>query len=222
MNIATKTPIFSGKRTILSPIDISVLGLVPLSMIVYNLYYHPFSSFPGVPLSSTWSGWLAWQNDCDPEDLGPLLHEHYGPIIRISTNIISVDDPEYVKEISIQANPPTWWLPFAHKGVDDVFFVPPPELRAELGKWTVEPCSVGMVRLWEGVVDYRIREWIGRLRAEHGNGEVRFDFFEWARHLSVGLVGRVVFGVDMGCARNGEDVSISSVFKSLPPRQRRS
>ena len=103
-----------------------------------------------------------------------------------------------------------------------MFFVPPPGLHAELRKWTAQPCSVGIVRLWEDVVDCRVREWIGRLRAEHGSGEVGFNLSEWARRLSVGLVGLVVFGVDMGCTQNGENVSIASVVNTHHFRRRRS
>lgn len=212
MNVATKAPILRGERTAFSPIDASLLVLAPFAVIVYNLYYHPFSPFPGLFLASTGSRWLSCRYDSDLEDLELLLHEEYGPIVRISPNIISVDDPNYVKEISIQANLPQWWLPFAHEGVNDVFFVPPPGLHAEWRKCSAPACSVGMVGLWEGVVDCRVRKWVEKLKTEYGSDGAHFDLFEWARHLSVGLVGLVVFGVDMGCTQNREDVSISSVL----------
>ncbi|PUU79797.1 cytochrome P450 [Tuber borchii] len=205
MNVATKAPILRGKRTTLSPIDTSLLVLAPFAVVVYNLYYHPFSPFPGLFMASTGSSWLTWEYDSDLEDLEPLLHEEYGPIVRISPNIISVNDPNYVKEISIQANPPHWWLPFGHEGVNDVFFVPPPGLHAEWRKCSAPTCSVGMVGLWEGVVDCRVREWAEKLKAKYGSSEAHLDLSEWARHLSVDLVGLVVFGVDMGCTQNRED-----------------
>lgn len=62
-------------------------------------------------------------------------------------------------------------------------------------------------------MDCRVREWAGKLKAEYGSGGVQFGLSEWARHLSVDLVGLVVFGVDMGgCTQNREDVSIPSVL----------
>lgn len=90
--------------------------------------------------------------------------------------------------------------------------VPPPGLHAELRKRGVLGCSVDTVRLWEGVVDCRVREWVGKLKAEYGSGGARFNLSGWARHLSVDLVGLVVFGVDMGRTRNRDDVSISSAL----------
>ncbi|KAG0640580.1 cytochrome P450 [Tuber brumale] len=202
---AASTSILRHEYTALSLIDSFLLSLVLLPIlvtVVYNRYYHPLSPFPGPFLASIWSGWRDWEHYSNLEDQEPLLHERYGPIIRVSPNTISVADPDYLKEIYTRTGCTERWLSFPHNGVVDV---PSAMLHAELRKRSIPGYYVGTARSWEGIVDERVREWVGKLKAEYGGSGVQFGFSEWARYLSVDLVGWVVFGTDMGCTQGGGD-----------------
>ncbi|PWW77094.1 cytochrome P450 [Tuber magnatum] len=205
---ATSTPILRREHTTLSSIDSSLLALILLPilvMIVYNRYYHPLSPFPGPFLASIWPGWQAWENPGNVEDQEPLLHERYGTIIRVSPNMISVADPECLKEICSRADRTQWWLPFGHKGIADGSSIRSSGLHEELRKRAGIAYSADVTRWWENVVDWRAREWIRELKGECGGGGIRLNFSEWARYLSVDLVSLVVFGVDIGCKGNERD-----------------
>ncbi|KAG0134488.1 cytochrome P450 [Tuber indicum] len=205
---AANTPKLRPEYTTLSSTDSFLLSLVLLPIlitIVYNRYYHPLSPFPGPFLASIWSGWRDWENYRNMEDQEPLLHERYGPIIRVSPNMISVADPDCLKEIYTRTDFLERRRSFPHNGAVDAPLGSSVLLHTELGKGIMPGYSVGTAGSWESIVDERVTERVGKLKAVYGGSGVRFGFSEWARYLSVDLVGWVVFGVDMGCTQNGRD-----------------
>ncbi|KAM0305048.1 hypothetical protein ACHAO8_011224 [Botrytis cinerea] len=66
--------------------------------VVYRLYFHPLSRFPG-PLLPAVTLWSEFYYECIQSGQYFLKiaqwHEKYGPIIRIGPNEIHVSDPEY-------------------------------------------------------------------------------------------------------------------------------
>ncbi|CUS07649.1 unnamed protein product [Tuber aestivum] len=187
----TYTPIPWREHTTLSSIDSSLLALallLTLIVIVYNRYFHPLSPFPGPFLASIWSGWRAWGDYGNLEDQDPLLHERYGPIIRVSPNVISVADPEYLKQIYTQTHRTGCWLSFAHNGTVYGSSIRSSALHEELGKRAKTLYSADVTGGWEGVVDRKVSEWIGKLKGECSGGWVRFNLSESARALACDLL----------------------------------
>ncbi|KAJ5213267.1 hypothetical protein N7449_000436 [Penicillium cf. viridicatum] len=89
---------------------VSVLAL-PLGLLVfrtvYNLYFHPLSSFPGPKLTAATffyefyydvvkSGMYIWEIE--------RMHEKYGPIVRINPREVHIKDSSYYDEIHASAS----------------------------------------------------------------------------------------------------------------------
>ncbi|KAI9644280.1 hypothetical protein NHQ30_007636 [Ciborinia camelliae] len=66
--------------------------------VVYRLYFHPLSKFPGPKLAAA-TLWSEFYYECILSGQYFIKiaqwHEQYGPIIRIGPNEIHIDDPEY-------------------------------------------------------------------------------------------------------------------------------
>ncbi|KAI9459930.1 putative P450 monooxygenase [Lactarius psammicola] len=70
--------------------------------IVYNLYFHPLSHFPGPKLAACSRLWLAYRELIKGESLGDLrtqLHRQYGEIVRLAPNELHFSDPAAYSDI---------------------------------------------------------------------------------------------------------------------------
>ncbi|KAF2193532.1 cytochrome P450 [Zopfia rhizophila CBS 207.26] len=73
---------------------ISTLVTFLVLRIIYRLYFHPLSKFPGPKLAAATSLHNAWHDILQPGLIKrlPELHKKYGPIIRIQPNELHVAD----------------------------------------------------------------------------------------------------------------------------------
>lgn len=70
--------------------------------ILYNLYLHPLSHFPGPKLAACSRLWLAYRELIKRESLGDLrveLHRQYGEIIRLTPNELHFSNPAAYSDI---------------------------------------------------------------------------------------------------------------------------
>ncbi|QSZ33222.1 hypothetical protein DSL72_002810 [Monilinia vaccinii-corymbosi] len=85
--------------------QINVVAILGTSILVYcivgvlyRLYFHPLSRFPGPKLAAA-TLCLEFYHDCIQSGQYFIKiaqwHEQYGPIIRIGPNEIHINDPEY-------------------------------------------------------------------------------------------------------------------------------
>ncbi|KAN0142182.1 putative P450 monooxygenase [Lactarius tabidus] len=77
--------------------------------ILYNLYLHPLSHFPGPKLAACSRLWLAYRELINRESLGDLrveLHRQYGEIIRLTPNELHFSNPAAFNDIY---NPRNKW-----------------------------------------------------------------------------------------------------------------
>ncbi|KAH9057596.1 putative P450 monooxygenase [Lactarius vividus] len=70
--------------------------------IVYNLYFHPLSHFPGPKLAACSRLWLAYRELVKGESLGDLrveLHQQYGEIVRLTPDELHFSNPSAYNDI---------------------------------------------------------------------------------------------------------------------------
>ncbi|KAH8984300.1 putative P450 monooxygenase [Lactarius hatsudake] len=75
--------------------------------IVYNLYFHPLSHFPGPKLAACSRLWLAYREIIKGESLSDLrveLHRQYGEIVRLTPNELHFSNPAAYNDIYNQRN----------------------------------------------------------------------------------------------------------------------
>ena len=70
---------------------------------VYRAHFHPLSSIPGPWISSATSAWIRWQRWHGRLSFeADKLMAKYGPIVRISPNLVILNDPESVEKVFIR------------------------------------------------------------------------------------------------------------------------
>ncbi|KAH9023771.1 putative P450 monooxygenase [Lactarius pseudohatsudake] len=70
--------------------------------ILYNLYFHPLSHFPGPKIAACSRLWLAYREVIKGESLGDLrveLHQKYGEIVRLTPNELHFSNPAAYNDI---------------------------------------------------------------------------------------------------------------------------
>ncbi|KAI9435560.1 putative P450 monooxygenase [Lactarius indigo] len=75
--------------------------------VVYNLYFHPLSHFPGPKLAACSRLWLAYRELVRGESLGDLrmeLHRQYGEIVRLTPNELHFSNPAAYNDIYSHRN----------------------------------------------------------------------------------------------------------------------
>lgn len=77
-----------------------VLVTLLISYVVYALFFHPLAKYPG-PLLGRVTQWYDVYHayNGDKHVLLYRLHEQYGPVVRYSPNIVSINDPAALKAI---------------------------------------------------------------------------------------------------------------------------
>ncbi|OBS16909.1 hypothetical protein FPOA_12545 [Fusarium poae] len=82
------------------PIVIAVSSLLVLVYILYQLYLHPLSSYPGPPLAALTNLWKTYHLSALrlPYTLAHL-HEKYGDVVRVGPNDVSFRTPDAVNTI---------------------------------------------------------------------------------------------------------------------------
>ncbi|KAK0726181.1 cytochrome P450 [Apiosordaria backusii] len=74
-------------------------------LVIYRLYFHPLSSFPGPKLAAatslyeTWYALFSRTQLSWPECERLVLHPKYGPIVRIRPNALHISDPDAFREV---------------------------------------------------------------------------------------------------------------------------
>ncbi|KAH9029234.1 putative P450 monooxygenase [Lactarius pseudohatsudake] len=92
------------------PGSLTALGAIltfPLWRIVYNLYFHPLSHFPGPKIAACSRLWLAYRELVRGESLSDLrveLHRQYGEIVRLAPNELHFSNPAAYNDIYNQRN----------------------------------------------------------------------------------------------------------------------
>lgn len=78
-------------------VSISVLGL---TVIFYRLFLHPLSAIPGPRLAAVSNIWHAYHvRSGRMAELGKVLHQQYGPMVRIGPNEVWFDTKEAFQAI---------------------------------------------------------------------------------------------------------------------------
>ncbi|KAH8996548.1 putative P450 monooxygenase [Lactarius hatsudake] len=84
------------------PAAIATVLAYSASRILYNLYFHPLSHFPGPKLAACSRLWLAYREIIRGHSLGDLrteLHRQYGEIVRLAPNELHFSNPAAYNDI---------------------------------------------------------------------------------------------------------------------------
>lgn len=79
---------------------ITALALMPVVVVIYRLFFHPLARIPGPLLGRSTRLWYAYHTRKGrARELTKMLHEKYGPIVRVTPNMVWFNTAEGFKEV---------------------------------------------------------------------------------------------------------------------------
>ncbi|KAJ0330007.1 hypothetical protein COL5a_003838 [Colletotrichum fioriniae] len=175
-----------------------------VTLAIYNIYFHPLSSFPGPRLAAATPWWtaLSYLDGRTPYDLLDL-HNTYGPVVRTSPDSLS-----YIKA-------PQWKEIYGHKAPgqpefskdgkyhsalkgDAVIINADREYHSYIRRLFAHGFSEKAMREQEGVLKGFVDVLFARL-GEVGEGGRPVDVVQWYNFLTFDFIGFLTFGESFDC-----------------------
>ncbi|KAH8808674.1 toxin biosynthesis cytochrome P450 monooxygenase [Xylogone sp. PMI_703] len=214
-DIRTRCGIFTLLFTTLIPIII-------IAYLTYNVYFHPLSSYPGpfwscathIPrVRALLTGKLSYYV--------LNLHEKYGDVVRIGPNELSYNNAEAWKDI------------YGHRGgqgqlpKDPYFYTSPPGgvhsiitadavNHTRIRKLISYAFSEKALREQEPLMRIYIDLLIQRLRESSGGGKTELDIVDWYNWTTFDIISDLMFGESFDClADRNYHPWVSILFSSI-------
>ena len=191
---------------------------------VYNLYFHPLSRFPGPKLWATFR--LPYVVSLLSGNLGHderSFHERYGNAVRTAPNEISFIDPRAWNDIFARRpnhkffpKNPVWWDSIP--SVPDSLVNLGEEDHARMRRMLASGFSDKALRAQEPIVQRYVDIFIRKLRdmVNKGQGESTVPIVRWYHYLFFDITGDLGFGQSFDCLEEGKYHEwIESLFRSL-------
>ncbi|KAF2212690.1 hypothetical protein CERZMDRAFT_3947, partial [Cercospora zeae-maydis SCOH1-5] len=196
-----------------------------ISRAIYNRYFHPYSCFPGPFLASITDVWYFWRvrhGLAGHNDL--LLHEKYGPMVRITPGQILISDPAAIETTYGPGNV----FPKAefYSGFDPSIspragsFEERDEAKHSIRRRIVAPLyTQASILQFEPCVDRLIALFYERMELL-AEAKVEFDMSVWLRKYTFDVVGEIFYGRKggFGFIRDGIDYNNwCALMVTMPP-----
>jgi cytochrome P450 len=175
---------------------------------IYRLFFHPLAKYPG-PLAYKLSGWpLLWQAYTGDRHIHHLLdHERYGPIVRISPNILSFNTASALHTIYAPRNANVkkgeWYKTFdIAAGTYSSFTETDRERHAIKRRWmspafSTESIKVNEARLVDVVERFCATLMQSCQKGSEGDGwGKKWNASEMSTYLGFDIMGALIFGSD--------------------------
>ncbi|KAJ5663290.1 hypothetical protein N7507_004021 [Penicillium longicatenatum] len=191
---------------------VSCLSLIPIyftGLIVYNVYFHPLSKYPGPKsMAATRIPNMRMVASGQAHRVIVQLHEKYGPVVRVSPNELSfVTNGEAWKPIygsrPGHSQKPKNYL-FYQQTIDDFPSIissndaDHTRFRRSLSHAFSDSSLRGQEPIIKGYVDLLIQ----RLHETTKRGTVPVDVVSWYNFTTFDIIGDLAFGEPFSCLQN--------------------
>ncbi|KAF8270117.1 high nitrogen upregulated cytochrome P450 monooxygenase 2 [Lactarius quietus] len=180
--------------------------------LIYRLSpFHPLAKYPGPAIAKTSKWWVAYI--CATGNLQRYLknlHDHYGDVVRIGPNELSIRDPSLIHPILGQGGLPKGPRWEGRKGQPTVIAQRDPILHTEQRKPWNRAFSSAALKEYEVIVAKRIRQLVSCLEDmiqtsnEEANAVV--DMTLWLKYFSTDFMGDMAFGGGFELMKDGRDI----------------
>ncbi|PGH27909.1 hypothetical protein AJ80_00459 [Polytolypa hystricis UAMH7299] len=198
----------------------ATICLLPATVIIYRLFFHPLARIPGPKLAAITRLWYALQGRSGrARELTKWLHGTYGPVVRVAPNIIWFNTEDGVKEVYRAGSPfgkSDWyyavasghgaiqWFPLKREAPDTLDLVSEMDMkRYRMQRRLVGPVySAANLQKHEHLIEAVIERFVAKLKTLNGK---EVDLTEWMHILSVETLTAVTFGWSPGLIEDGND-----------------
>ncbi|KAK5991682.1 Cytochrome P450 monooxygenase astJ [Cladobotryum mycophilum] len=184
----------------------SPLLLYPLGVIIYNIYFHPLSKYPG---SKSWAATYVpyIKNLLNYTLVSSLsdIHEQYGDVVRVGPNEVSFATEEAWRDIydyrpghKETIKDPTWYI--AVDGApQNIVTTRDPKVRARMRKFLGYSFTEAALKDQAPIIEGHTDLFISRLRDMDKGAGALADMTDWINFLAVDIIGDLAFGESFGC-----------------------
>ncbi|KAK9780326.1 hypothetical protein SCAR479_02963 [Seiridium cardinale] len=191
-----------------STLALGVLSLTFLYNIctwIYNIYFHPLSSFPGPKWTAASSLWYARglsRGSLSKDFL--KMHDKYGPVVRVAPDELSFIEPGAFKEIYGYKRPELEKDKKYHSGLggDPTILNSDQHHHAELRKLMSHGFSDGSLRAQEPIVQENLHLLIRKIADASKDGQVPVDMVAWYNFFTFDVIGYLTYGETFDCLAN--------------------
>ncbi|KAI2784086.1 putative cytochrome P450 [Daldinia loculata] len=203
-----------------------VLIISEITIIVYNLYFHPLRDYPGPTLyRASRLPWALKFATGSQAFFVQKLHDEYGSVVRIGPNHLSYTDPKAWKDIyghRIGGESSMYEMSKAHTFVKTIRSRPDSILtlnrddHSKFRRVLSHGFSDSAMREQEPAIGKYIDLLISRLHEECENGKKKLNIEAWYNWTTFDVVGDLVFGQSFHCLENIDyHPWIETIFKSV-------
>ncbi|PVH77290.1 cytochrome P450 monooxygenase-like protein [Cadophora sp. DSE1049] len=190
-----------------------VLGLLYIfSKIIYNIYFHPLSRFPGPKWAAASNlfyvfGWTGGRWAFIVED----LHKKYGPVVRFAPNDLDFSTADSYQDIYGTATKGRKqflkgdWYNQGPGGTRSLVMSNErdPVKHREARKLLAPAFSPSALRAQTAFVLKYVDMWIEQIK-KHGNTDKGINIEEWCNWLTFDIIGDLAFGESFGAVQNAK------------------
>lgn len=156
-----------------------------ISQVIYYRFFHPLRHFPGPFWATVTRIWLAYHNYRQTELAACYAaHAKYGPVIRITPNMLLVSDARKLPDIyHFKSDKSSYYITGSFGETETILNIRSHKAHARLRKFVAGPYSFSQVVKMEGMMDERLEEWVQALDERFAKTGKVFDFCDWAVSL---------------------------------------
>ncbi|KAF2095118.1 benzoate 4-monooxygenase cytochrome-like protein P450 [Rhizodiscina lignyota] len=197
-------------------------------LVLYRLYFHPLAKYPG-PFLARITNWYAVYHAYigDKHLQNYWAHKKYGKFVRMAPNMVTINDPEAIKEIygvNKNVRKSQFYQPaIAHAGLENMFNARDRDLHARKRRILAPAFTEASLRSMEQYILPHIDEALEVASGQQiyqGAGECwTTDLAKWSNYLTFDIMGDLVFGRDFGMVSGRENQDLPLVIDSALHRQ---
>ncbi|KAF2114698.1 cytochrome P450 [Lophiotrema nucula] len=181
---------------------------------LHRIFHHPLHHIPGPLLPKLTHLWLYYHSYVgDEASVIDLLHQTYGPIVRVSPNEVDISDPDAIGSIYVSKGGFAKAKCYANFDIDGhktIFSTRETEYRSPRAKSVVPMFSTKSLREGERAMYSCVDRFIGRLKDESTTGKP-VNLLNLTRALAVDVVSTHLFHRNYdGTSEKGARLSVSA------------
>lgn len=180
------------------PSFLLVLGAVYFLTLAHRVRKNPISAVPG-PQITKWTDLILKYYTVIGQRPRYVhaLHQKYGPIVRISPDVVDISSIPAAREIHRIASPflkSPWYRLLNRKDGESIFSTTDPEYHRRHRRLLSSPLSEANLRTVEPLVKSRVQLAMSRIREEALSPRGVADIYKWIFFMATDIIGELSFG----------------------------
>lgn len=189
------------------PVSLVIAGV---GLVLYHLFVHPLSKFPGpfeAKLSGSWRNRHYWGGQWHEDVV--QLHRKYGPAVRIAPNELSLVDANALKLLyhhGTKTLKTDWYSVWQAPNAGPALFnVQDKKLHSFLRKRVSAAYSMSSMLRYEEYMQECLDLMMKKFKKHAQAGNI-VDMARWTNHLAFDIIGTLGYGAPLGMLETETDV----------------